>query len=147
MSVDQDSNEKFIYSVVVMTFTDSVRASASCNVAMTTLQEMVAYQHACKLLINDLKKTHGEPVRIEKDDDLDDPAVLLNQQLVIACDLLSNSERYIDGPNKGKMKLSWIDRYRRIDAIYDKLRKEPQYQEMVGQYYQVEKTKLTIIKK
>lgn len=145
-SVASDS-DKFIYSIVVMTFVDDQRGSASCSIAMETLQEMVAYQDACKRMLSDLKEKHGEPVRIEKDDDLDDPKVMLNQQLVAAYDCYNDTERHLTGPNAGKMKLSWPERFRRIDAIYEKMRPDPKFQEMSGRYYYVNKTKLTVVKK
>lgn len=134
--------QKNIFILHGLTFIDEKRASVEPFVVSASVQESVIYQTACKTLLGDLVSKFGKPQRIEKDDELDDPSVFINQQIVSAYDIYKNTERIKDGPNKGKLKLSWESRYRRIDAVYEKLRPDPKHHTMAGKYYYITKQPL-----
>jgi hypothetical protein len=139
----EQKDQKYVYVLHMMTFYDEIRGNADPSIIDTSSQENLMYQEGCKRMLIDLKERFGEPKKIERDDDLDDPKVQLNQQLVRAFDCYRNDERYVDGENKGKLKLSWPERFRRIDAIYDKLRVPTVHQNQTGTYYYVTKTTFT----
>jgi len=136
-----------IYILHGLTFIDEKRAGAEPFIVSASVQDSLIYQKACKVMLQDLVSSHGKPQRIEKDDDLDDQKIFINQQVVNAFDVYRNTERIKDGPNKGKLKLSWEDRYRRVDAVYEKLRTDPEHQTMAGKYYYITKQSMDIVKK
>ena len=136
-----------VYILHGLTFIDEKRGSVEPFVVSTSVQDSLIYQKACKVMLQDLISRYGKPKRIEKDDDLDDQKIFINQQVVSAFDIYKNTERIKDGPNKGKLKLSWEDRYRRVDAVYEKLRPDPKNQNMCGKYYYITKQPLETIAK
>lgn len=130
-------SQKKIYILHGLTFIDQKRADVEPFIVAISVHDSLIYKTACQTMLQDLKLQYGSPKRIENDDDLDDPDVFINQQLVTGYDIYKNTDKIKDGPNKGKIRLSWGDRYRRIDAIYEKLRPEPKNHEMAGKYYYI----------
>lgn len=139
MEKQKQEGDKFIY--IFHSVTTSSRESAG-SVIDACLQESVAYQSACKVLLQDLRGRFGDPKQPTNDDELSDPAVFNNKQMTAAFDCYKNTDKYTDGPNAGKLKHSWSDRYRRIDAIYEKLRSDKPGDAQT--YYYMTKQKITI---
>jgi len=139
----KQDGDKFIYifhSIVV-----NGRESVA-NIIDSCLQESIAYQNACKVMLQDLRGRFGDPKPINNDDELSDPAIFNNKQMTAAFEYYKNVDKInTDGPNKGKLKLSWSDRYRRIDAIYEKLRSDKAGDPQT--YYYMTKQKITIVNK
>lgn len=138
------SEERYVYILHGVKFNDQPKASAEPFIIFSALQDSVVYKTACEKILSELREKFGEPKPIEKDDDLDDPAVFTNQQVVAAFQIYRNVDRIEKGPDQGKLKHSWLDRYRRIDNLYEKLRPDPIHQTMIGNYYYVTKQKLII---
>jgi hypothetical protein len=107
-------------------------------------QESVAHQEGCKKMLQDLRERFGDPKPLNNDDELINDDVFNNQQMMAAFDCYKNKDIWTDGPNKGKLKLGWVDRYRRIDAIYEKLRSDKPNTPQT--YYYMTKQKITILK-
>ena len=126
-----------VYVLYGVNFIDEKRANVEPFIVEVSKDSQLIYQKACKIMLEELIKKHGKPQKIEKDDDLDDEKVFINQQIVRAYEVYKNNEKIPDGPNKGRIKLSWVDRYRRIDSIYEKLRPETKHHTMTGNYYYV----------
>ena len=105
-----------------------------------TSNEIKIYQLTCKKMLQDLINIFGKPKEIETNDELENDNVFINQQVVNAYKFYKNTERMVDGPLKGKLKLSWMDRYRRIDNIYEKLRSIDD--KKLDTYYYIKKQEL-----
>jgi len=131
--------DKFIYIFHSVTVAGSESVG---NIVDACLQESLAYQNACKIMLQDLRKRFGDPKPLANDDELSDPNVFNNKQMTAAFDCYKNSDKITDGPNTGKLKMSWSDRYRRIDAIYEKLRSDKP--DVPQTYYYMTKQKITI---
>lgn len=134
--------DKFVYILHGIIFSDQPKASADPFIICVSLQDNTVYKTACEKMLSELRTIHGEPKPIEKDDDLDDPKVFTNQQVVAAFQVYKNIDKVENGPDQGKLKHSWLDRFRRIENIYEKLRSEPKHQSMCGSYYYITKQKL-----
>lgn len=144
--VSKINEQKVVYVLHTVTFFDEVRGHSEPVIIDTSPQESLMYQEACKRMLLDMKARFGEPRKLARDDDLDDPKVQLNQKVVSAFDCYRNEERITDGANKGKLKLPWSDRFRRIESIYDVLRPQAVHQNQTGTYYYVTKSPFTVKK-
>lgn len=140
-------SQKNVYVLHGITFMDEKRANVEPFVMAVSHQESVICKLACKTMLEELVAKFGKPQKVERDDDLDDERVFINQQIVQAYEHYQNTDRVDDGPNKGKLKLSWQDRYRRIDAVYEKLRPDAKYHTMTGKYYYITRQPLTVLAK
>jgi hypothetical protein len=118
---EMSEGDKFIYIFHSVTVTGGESVGIIVDAC---LQENFAYQNACKVMLQDLRGRFGDPKPLVNDDELSDPNVFNNKQMTVAFDCYKNIEKWTDGPNTGKLKMSWGDRYRRIDAIYEKLRSD-----------------------
>jgi len=123
-------------------FNDRKRADVDVVIMYVSADETKCYLEGCKTIIRDLISMHGKPVQIKSDDELDDEKRFINQQIVNACAIFKNDDRYPDGPNKGKLKLTWPDRYRRIETFHEKLRPDTKFQNMTGIYYGISKKQM-----
>lgn len=134
-------NDKYIYIFHSVT---QVGRETTARIIDASLQEAFAHQNGCKTMLQDLRGRFGDPKPLASDDDLANPDIFNNHQILAAFECYKNTETIQDGPNKGKLKLNWIDRYRRIDAIYEKLRSDVPTDPQT--YYYMTKQKINIMK-
>lgn len=135
----KSDSDKFIYIFHSVT---TVGVETTPMIIDASLQESLAYQNGCKVMLQDLRGRFGDPKPLGSDDELMDQTVFNNQQMLAAFDCYKNTDKIVDGPNKGKLKLSWSDRYRRIEAIYEKLRSEKSTDSQT--YYYMTKQRINI---
>ena len=141
MSKPGHEADKFVYIFYSVKLVDR---EPVITIGCTAMQEFVAHQEGCKRLLQDLRERFGDPKPLSSDDDLARPEVFNNQQMLAAFDCYKNADKFTTGENAGKVKLSWMDKYRRIDAIYEKLRSDDP--KIPQTYYYIVKQKLTIVR-
>jgi hypothetical protein len=125
----------FVY--ICHSVTSTGRESTPAIVAASTNENLSA-QEGCKKMLQDLRTRFGDPKPLVSDDDLSDPNVFNNHQMLAAFECYKNSDR----SHAGSLKLTWVDRYRRIDAIYEKLRSDDSNNQT---FYYMTKQKLSTI--
>ena len=133
-------SNSYVWILSRLQFIDRPRASAESYVVSASTNANIIYKEACKIIMEELVREHGQPHKIETNDELDDDKVFINQIVLSINEIYTDTRRYTseeNSTNAGKLKMNWAERYRRIDNAYEKLRPEPKNNDMCGTYYKI----------